>query len=155
VDTVKSALLAVCCILSEIPKLDYMHIKLDGRGHFSAKSFPQVLESFTLLRNVRNVVLDGVKPVYAKYLGSKITGCSPLDHLPKMYDALRYYAGHFPCAAMENNNVDQFKRERQKIITQVTEYMEDAKSPLFDHNAIESQRFGLLADHEKKDEEGD
>jgi hypothetical protein len=71
---VKAAVRAVCCVLSETYKLDYLRIKLDGRGHFNAQSFDRVLESSTLLRNVRKVVLDEVPPVYAKYLESKMTG---------------------------------------------------------------------------------
>ena len=83
----------MCKVLSEFPKLDYLHISLDGRGCFDAQSVAHVLESFILLRNVRCVILDGVPPVYAQYLERKMTGSSPLDHLPKMYEALEFYAG--------------------------------------------------------------
>ena len=105
----------MCCVLSETYKLDYLRITLDGRGYFNAQSFDRVLESFTLLRNVREVVLDEVPPVYAKYLESKMTGDDVLVHLPKMYEALQGYAGPFDCCeeilqeacdAMEEDNVD-------------------------------------------------
>lgn len=35
---VKAAVRVVCCVLSETYKLDYLRIKLDGRGHFNAQS---------------------------------------------------------------------------------------------------------------------
>jgi hypothetical protein len=141
---VKSAVRAVSKVLSEFPKLDYLHISLDGCGCFDAQSVSHVLESFTLLRNVRRVVLDGVPPVYAQYLERKMTGSSPLDHLPKMYEALELYAGPFDCCedslqeacdAMEEDDVDRFKRVREEIITMVTERMSNARNHLFDHDA--------------------
>jgi|SRR5579862_3948869 len=141
---VKSAVRAVCRLLSEFPKLDYLHISLYSCGTFSAQSVSHVLESFTLLRNVRRVTLDGVPPVYSQYLKRKMTGSSPLDHLPKMYEALELYAGHFDlcekslqqaCDAMEIDDIDGFKRARTRIITDVTEFMSNAKSHLFDHDA--------------------
>jgi hypothetical protein len=45
-------------------------------------------------------------------------GNSPLDHLPRMYDALQHYAGHFDCVedelqeaceAIEGDDVEGFK----------------------------------------------
>jgi hypothetical protein len=140
---VKEAARAVCSVLSGVGNLDYLHLKLDGRG-FDAKRFPRVLESFALLRNVRKVVLDGVPPVYGQYLRGKMTGCSPLDHLPKMYEALEFYAGPFDCcedllqeacAAMEDDDVHRFKHAREEIITVVTEHMTNAIDHLFDHDA--------------------
>ncbi|KAH0564832.1 hypothetical protein GP486_001780 [Trichoglossum hirsutum] len=142
--SVKSAVRAVCKVLSEFPKLDYIRISLDGFGRFDAQSYSHVLESFTLLRNVRRVILDKVPPVYARYLERKMTGSSPLDHLPKMYEALEFYAGHFDwcenslqeaCDAMENDDVDRFKHIRAEIITMVTEFMTNARGHLFDHDA--------------------
>jgi hypothetical protein len=119
---VKAAVMAVCCVLSEMRKLDNLRIKLDGRGHFNAD---RALESFNLLRNVREVVLDEVPLVYAQYLKSKMTSCDPLVHLPKMYEALQGYAGSFDCCdevlqeacdAMEEDNVDPFIRATAKTI---------------------------------------
>jgi hypothetical protein len=139
----KAAVRAVCNVLSRIPQLDYLHITLDGRG-FDAQSFPRVLESFTLLRNIESVLVDGVPPVYTQYLQSKLTGCSPLDHLPKMYEALEFYAGPFDCCeealqdacgAVEEDNVDRFQRVREEIITIVTKRMANAKDNLFSHDA--------------------
>ena len=88
---VKAAVRAVSCVLSEMCKLDHLCIKLDGRGHFNAQSFNRVLESFTLVRNVRDVVLNEVPLLYAQYLKSKMTSYDPLVHLPKMYEALQGY----------------------------------------------------------------
>jgi hypothetical protein len=48
---------AVRTVFSGIPQLNYFHITLDGRG-FDAQPFSPVLESFTLLRNIRNVFLS-------------------------------------------------------------------------------------------------
>ena len=144
---VKSAVRAVSNILSSIPRLDYIHLSLDGRGWPEIQSVCRVLESFALLRNVGNVTLDGVPPVYAQYLKSKMTGCTPLDHLPKMYEALQRFAGHFDCCqgalqdacnAMEEDDVDKFKEVRAEIIPMVNEYMASAMAHLFDHDASQS-----------------
>jgi hypothetical protein len=108
----------VCCVLSETPKLDYLHIKLDGRGHFNVQSFDRVLESFTLLQKVREVVLDEV---------------------PKMYEALQEYAGPFDCCqellqeacdAMEEDDVKLFTRVIAKTFPVVKKYMKDAEDHL-------------------------
>jgi len=137
---VKAAARVVCSVLSRIGNLDSLHLKLDGLG-FDAQRFPRILESFALLRNVRRVILDGVPPVYGKYLRGKMTGCS---NLPKMYEALEFYAGPFDCcedvlqeacAAMEDDDVHRFKHAREEIITMVTEHMTNARDHLFDHDA--------------------
>ena len=71
-----------------------------------------------------------------------MTGNSSL-HLSKMYDALEFYAGPFDCCedslqeacdAMEEDDVDRFKRARAEIITMVTERMSNATNHLFDHD---------------------
>jgi hypothetical protein len=140
---VKAIVRDVCNVLSSISNLDYLHLKLDGRG-FDAQLFPRVLESFTLLRNVNRVILENVPPVYAQYLRDRITGYSPLHHLPRMYEALEFYAGHFDCcedllqeayAAMEDDDSDRFSLAREGIITMVNEYMTNAHDHLFDHDA--------------------
>ena len=82
---VRRAVTEVSKFLSERSDLHYVHIKLcacevHGGG---AQEFHRALENFTLLRHVREVVVDGVSPEYAEYLTRKMTGSAPLDHLPK------------------------------------------------------------------------
>jgi hypothetical protein len=84
----------VCNVLSRIGNLDSLHLKLDRLG-FDAQRFPRVLESFALLRNIRRVILDRVLPIYRKYLRGKMTRCSPLNYLPKIYEVLEFYIGPF------------------------------------------------------------
>ena len=141
--SVKSAVTAVCKVLSGLPQLDHLHVTLDGRG-YNAQSHSRVLSGFALLRNVQNVILDGVPKVYGKYLKSKMTGNSPLDHLPKMYDALLYFAGHFDCCekelqeatnAIEDDDVKCFKSVRAEIVILVSNRMKDATDRLYDHDA--------------------
>jgi hypothetical protein len=62
---VKSAVRVVRKVLSEIPRLDYLHRSLYGHRRFDAQSFPHFLKIFSLLRNVRRVVLGGVPLAYA------------------------------------------------------------------------------------------
>jgi hypothetical protein len=153
---VKASVRDVCNVLSDVCVLDYLHITLDGRDVFEAQSLSRVLESFTLLRNVRSVELEGIPPVYSQYLTSKMTGCSPLCHLPKMYDALEFYAGPFNCCekglqeacnAMEDDDVDRFKDAREELITLVTKRMADARDHLFDHDGNWTRTMlGPLAD---------
>ena len=85
-----------------------------------------------------------VKPRYKQYLIDVMQGDSPLDHLPKMYDALQHYAGQLDCCdeelrcalkAMEDENVDDFKRIRATVIEKVTTGMASAQERLFDHDA--------------------
>ena len=139
----KAAVRAVCNVLSKIPWLDYLHIAFEEQS-YDDRSYPEILESFTLLRNVQSVFLEGVPPAYTQYLLSKMTGCSPLDHLPRMYEALQCYAGpfdcceealHVACEAMEEDDVDRFKRVREEIITLVTERMANTRNNLFSHDA--------------------
>lgn len=141
---VKSAVRAVADILSGIPTLKHVHLSLDGLEWTEIQQVSRVLESFTLLRNVGNVAVDGVPQVYTQYLISKMTGCAPLDHLPKMYEALVCFADHLDCCqgvlqdacdAMEDDDVEGFKLLRTEIISIVTDYMENARAHLFDHDA--------------------
>jgi hypothetical protein len=131
---VKATVRDVCKDLSEFPSLGNLHNDLHERSDF------RVLESFTLQRNVQKVFLEGAPPVYRQYLTSKMTGCSPVDHLPKMFHALEFYAGGFYCCeknlkeafeAMENDDVERFKRVRAKIVTLVTKWMADATEHLY------------------------
>lgn len=139
---VKAGVRKICQILSDLPDLESLHVEVDGLGY----QFPRILQSFTLLRNIQKVKFDGVPPVYAQYLKGKMIGGEPLDHLPKMYDALQNYAGPFEecesslkeaCDAMENDDVEVFKSARAYIIKTVTKRMEDAEECLFDHDGKE------------------
>ncbi|OAA66905.1 hypothetical protein SPI_01481 [Niveomyces insectorum RCEF 264] len=139
---VRPAIRKVCRVLSDIPRLDYMHIRLDGCGVLDPSQFCAVLRNFGLLR-VRKVNVTGVSPEFAKYLVGKMTGSGPVDDLPKMFEALDVYAGHFEfcehllqqaCNAMDHGNVDTFKEVRTKTVEQVTSFMTQALSHLYDHD---------------------
>ena len=49
----------------------------------------RVLEGLTVLRNVRIATFEGIPPVYATYLECRMTGNAPLDHLSRIYEALK------------------------------------------------------------------
>ncbi len=108
-----------------------------------------VLQPFTLLRNVGRVEIRGVvKPVYKQYLIDIMQGCDPLTHLPKMYHALQDFAGPFDCfqedhrdacKAMEDDDVEDFKRIRATLIEKVTAYMQNAQARLFDYDDIQQK----------------
>jgi hypothetical protein len=112
------------------------------------------LQPFTYLRNVGRVDVRGaVKPCDKQYLIDVMQGDSPLNHLPKMYDALAYYGDPFSCCwgdlddaygAMEDGDVELFKRVREEVIEkvtarmvtgEVTARMVDGKERLFDYDA--------------------
>ena len=121
------------------------------------------LQPFTRLQNVGRVDVRGVvKSHYKQYLIDVMQGGSLLNNLPKMYDALEYYGGPFyyceedledACEAMEDGDVELFKRVREEIIEKVTACMvtgkatacmapekvtarmADAKERLFDYDA--------------------
>jgi hypothetical protein len=142
VPPVKAGVRKICQILSDLPELESLFIRVEGLGH----QFPRILQSFTLLRNVGKVEFEGVPCVYSQYLGCKMMGREPVDHLPKMYDVLQNYAGPFAecegslkeaCDAMENDDVDFFKRARADIVKTVVERMRKAEECLFDHDGKE------------------
>lgn len=139
VPPVKAGVRKICQILSDLPDLESLHIRVDGLGH----QFPRILQSCTLLRRVQKVEFEGVPRVYAGYLEGKMTGKEPVDHLPKMYDALQTYAGPFEecepslkeaCDAMENDDVEVFKNAREDIVKMVTERMREAEAHLYYHD---------------------
>jgi hypothetical protein len=96
------------------------------------------LQPFTRLRNVGRVDVRGVvKPQNKQYLIDVMQGGSGLNNLPKMYGALEYYGGPFyycgedledACEAMEDGDVELFKRLREKIIQTVTACMMTGKA---------------------------
>lgn len=139
----KSTVRSAATALAEIPYLDYLHITLDKSRTLESIDY-RIFEDFTMLRKVRTVEFEGVSPVYASYLQTKMTGRTPVDHLPKMYDALVHYTGSFEWTqkalkeaadAMEVNDVELFKRVREGIVSSVDEYIENARSHLYDHDA--------------------
>ncbi len=97
-----------------------------------------------MLRNVRVVDFHGVRPRYRRYLKDTMVGRTPVDHLPKIFDALEHFAGPFDCCeedlqqavdSMEEDDAERFKHIRAKIIKRVHVRMENALSHLFDHDA--------------------
>ena len=148
---IKAAVRGVTEVLRGLDRLDYLHLKLLVSKYrrpppfpWSSRQFFRDLEGFAALRNVGTVVLDGVQPEYGQYLTKTMTGCSPLDYLPKMYEALKLYAGPFDCCAlilreacdaMEMDDVERFKHVRERLITMVTNHPIEAEAHLFDHDA--------------------
>jgi len=141
--TVRLAVRMVCEVLCDLPRLNYLHIRLDGRGTIDARPFYNVLENFGLLRRVRKVEFTGVPPAYAEYLERRITGSAPLDHLPKMYEALKDYADPFDfCVGLlrqagdtvEYGDVKQFKNLRAHIVDEIANYMANGTSLLYEHD---------------------
>jgi len=155
---VKKTVRGVCKILSETPELQSLNVSLvdfmgTGSDDFAdvgsdpsmeIKSYSHVLQPFALLRNVRVVDLHGVRPRYGRYLKDIMAGCTPVDHLPKMFDALEHFAGPFDCCeedlqravdAMEEDDAETFKHIRAEIIKRVHVRMENALGHLFDHDA--------------------
>ena len=139
----KSTVRSAATALAEIPYLDYLHITLDKPRALESIDY-RIFEDFTILRKVRTIEFEGVSPVYASYLQAKMMGHSPVDHLPKMYDALVHYTGSFDwtqkalkeaAGAMEDNDVELFKRVRKGVVSSVDEYIENARSHLYDHDA--------------------
>lgn len=140
---VRSAIRKVCRVLSDIPQLDYVHLSLEGGGGTEAPEHCHVLKNFGLLRRVGKVTTAGVPRVYAEYLRRRMTGCAPLDNLPKMYEALELYAGPFDFSAallqkaieaVELGNVQQFKDLRARIVEQVDGHMKESVGRLYDHD---------------------
>ena len=142
--TVRSAVRKVAKALSSIPHWTFLDIELhyfdmDDGGDVASTpglggtgEFCDVLQGFSSLRNVRKVLLNGVPPVYAKYLTRKMTGCAPLDYLPSLYDALEEYGGRYSfcqdslteaCYAMEGGDISRFKAARAEIVKLVSQYM--------------------------------
>ncbi|KAI1777501.1 hypothetical protein F4818DRAFT_457330 [Hypoxylon cercidicola] len=106
--------------------------------------FHRILARFGSLRRVRDVVVDGVPPACAKYLTDKMTGSSPPDPLPKMYDALANYVGCFQFnvdhldevfRTIDEADVDRFKEMRARIVESINRDMNTALECLYEHDA--------------------
>ena len=151
--SIKPAVRNVANLLSEIPRIKHLRITLGGdeeNCNLEASSeevylCSPVLELFTLLRGVHRVdFIGGIKPNYAENFKKTMEGNSPLDHLPKMYDALEDLAGPFEecqhdlmwaCEVMENNDAKQFKFIRGNLSQYVVQRIQDALNHLTDHGA--------------------
>ncbi|KAM0438632.1 hypothetical protein ACHAPT_001385 [Fusarium lateritium] len=149
---VRSAIRKVCHVLSDIPRLDYVHLSLEGGGGTEAPEYCHVLKNFGLLRGVGKVTTTGVPCVYAEYLRRRMTGSATLGHLPKMYEVLELYAGPFDFTgpllqdaieAMELGDAKQFKALRAQIVEQVDSHMKELADQLYDHDGQHEADYGL------------
>ncbi|XXG95467.1 hypothetical protein Hte_001729 [Hypoxylon texense] len=126
--------------LSTLPSLRSLYIEfLADNGFYHTAKSHRILENFGLLRNVPNVVVDGVPSEYAKL--DKMIGLIPADNLLKMYNALDSYARHFrydlsedfilrALKAMEEGNVDKFKETRALTVEAVNKHVANAPRAL-------------------------
>jgi hypothetical protein len=158
--TVRSAVRKVAKALSSIPLLTCVDIEL---RYFDMDDVPttlelgdplefcHVLQGFSSLRNVRKVLLNGVPPVYAKYLTRKMTGSAPLDYLPSLYDALEEYGGRYSfcqdslseaCDAMEAADISRFKAARAEIVKLVSQYMAKCIDTLYSQDGTNGMGAG-------------
>lgn len=151
--SIKPAVREVAAVLSDVPRIKHLRITiaayegdrdleiLDEEIHWSS----QVLQLFTLLRGVHRVDFFGaIQPEYAEKFKRIMEGNSPLDHLPKMYDALEKLAGpfeeyhydlHRALERVDNYKVTQFKILRDKLTQYVVERTQYALNHLTDHDA--------------------
>ena len=53
--------------------------------------------------------------------------------MPRICDALQYYAGHFDC--VEDDDVEDLKRVGAEAVEKVAAFMVDARERLFDHDS--------------------
>lgn len=150
---VKSALRRVVNVLSRSPRIKHLRIALGGHEHYCSFETlgeeicgcARVLQPLTRLRGVHRVdLIGGIRPHYIAYLKRTMEGKSLLDHLPRMYKSLEHLAGPFDecqdglkmaCKAMENNDVQEFKRLRSDLTRQVAERTYYALNHLTDHDA--------------------
>lgn len=170
--SVKPAVRKVANILSGIPRIKHLRITLGGHEKYcnlealgeEVYACSRVLQSFTLLRGVQRVDLSGgVRPRYAKYLKNVMEGKSLLDHLPKMHDALEHLAGPFDkfqdglqmaCNAMEDDDVQEFKRVRSDIIRQFVERTQYALNHLTDNDAEPDEEGEWVIERRRRSKRG-
>jgi hypothetical protein len=169
---VRSTVQKVASVLSDVPRLKHLRITLGGDEE-SYDSQPlgeevyacsHVLEPFTLLRGVHCVdVHAGLHPYYARYLKNIMEGRSPLDHLPKMYDALEYLAGPFDgfeddlsiaCSAMYDYDIQGFKEVRAELAQKFVERAKHALDHLLDHDADYDGRQEWIIEQRRKSKRG-
>lgn len=148
----ESAIGKVAKVLSGVPRLKHLRIEFGPYDKYYGPpveelyEYSHVLEPFTLLRNVHRVDVIGVRPRYGQYLKDIMEGHSPVNHLPKMYDAREHLEGSFneyeidhqrACDAMADDDVNDFKRIRAELVQRVPRRTENALNQLFDHDAEE------------------
>ena len=158
---VRSSVRKVCQVLSDSPMLQQLDISLEFEQPDIQVS-PRVLDPFAMLRHVSSVTISGVPPQYALYLKSVMEGSAPLNHLPKMYQALQSFAGPFDhcekylqraCQAMEDCDSEKFKHVREMVIDSVDAHMEFVRAHLFDHDAkIDTEASGDSSSEQSKGE---
>lgn len=165
-ETGRSAAKKVATALSGLGNLEFLELKLHAN-----EGYYRVFKHFNLLRNVRTLVLpsptdefpDGYEK-YAEYLRETITRSSTLDHLPKMYQALKAYAAPFSIChqlldeakeAADKDDVSKFKSAREIIVTMVTRHMDTVTGNLFEHdgNDVGSNDVGEDAGYEDEAED--
>lgn len=140
-------------VLSRMPRIKHLHINIGGHPLYNNLegldqeyyAYSRVLEPFTLLRGVGRVDFSGgVPPEYAEHLKNTMEGRSPLDHLPKMYDALErlvqpfegYHIDlHTPWDATERGDLETFKDCRSRLRSSIVERTQNALNHLMDHDA--------------------
>lgn len=157
---VRSSVRKVSQMLSDSPVLQQLDISLELEQP-DIDGSPRVLQPFALLRHVSSVTISGVPPQYALYLKSVMEGSAPLDHLPKMYQALQTFARPFghcerylqrACQAMEDCDSEKFKYVREKVIDSVDAHMGYVRAHLFDHDAkIDSEASGDSSSEQSKE----
>ncbi|KAI1386798.1 uncharacterized protein F4822DRAFT_326584 [Hypoxylon trugodes] len=135
-DTTAGDLTCICRDLRLLPELRYLHVKVSIPNGIESERCPawKALGSLALLRRVGSVVFDGVPPDDVKYLTDKMTGLTPVDDLPQMYEALKSYmdpiqsyASYLNDAyqAMIFGDVDTFKYYRRESIYEIKRLMDD------------------------------
>lgn len=126
-------------------------MSLEGGGETEAPEHRHLRKNFDLLRRLDNVAIAGVSRVHAEYPRHRMTGCAPLDNLPKAYEVLELYAGPFNFSvallqkaidAVEAGHVQEFKDSRAQNVEQVDGYMKESASRLYEHDSQGEPGYG-------------
>ncbi|KAI0154544.1 hypothetical protein GGR57DRAFT_502292 [Xylariaceae sp. FL1272] len=75
VDLVREAVEGLSTVLAELPKLEFLHIRLtqtDAGG--DASNYSHVLHAFSVLKDVGQLVVDGVPDSYGQWLAREMIG---------------------------------------------------------------------------------
>ncbi len=89
---VRSSVRNVCMVLSENPTLQRLDIVLEMLP--LAADAGELLQPFSLLRNLNKVSFKNVPPIYAQQLKTSMEGNEPLDHFMR-YEVLENNVGEF------------------------------------------------------------
>ncbi|KAI0490432.1 hypothetical protein F4859DRAFT_458018 [Xylaria cf. heliscus] len=86
VAVIKSLVDGISQVLSELPRLDLLHVLLrkTNRGG-DAGEYCHVLNPFGLLKKVRRITLEGVPESYSQWLSKVISGDASIDAVPPEY----------------------------------------------------------------------